>query len=583
MDVSRPEGLAATAPVGREPALPGRWRAGGLRALAVTGIAAVLVGLFWCYLLQSRSQNTSSDAAGMVLQGWDMVRHGNVLLRGWVMADVSFYTFEIPIDGLVSAVYGLRIDVIHVAAAFEYALLVLFAALLAAGAAGDRSGGRPEAWARGLVAAGIMVAPGTWLGGGVLLGGPNHTAVGVPVLITLLVVDRVRPQRLGAAAVTLALTFLLLVWAQLDDLVATLSGAVPLAVVGGGTAAAFVIAACGRRLAGRAGDARFPRYDLALGLVAAASYAATELLLKLISDVGGFYSRAIPAGSQVSHWATVPAQLHALGENLLILFGANFWRLPQPQAAFAYLHLICLALAVIGLVVSVARWRTADRVTRALVVGVVVMLVAGAASPLMIPSGGTHEIAIILPLGAVLGGRVVGRWLAAGAWAGRRARASAAGVLTAAGLGLLCCLGYAAAQPAPQTRGTPIAEWLLAHHLTSGLSGYWNANITTLITGGQVHLAPVTNGGKYGYLWVAKEEWFDPRDSYANFILTTTRPTGGSDVPLRDVLAWYGKPARAYQVGQYTVVVYDHNVLQDVIKPVPSQLYAPNGANKDKP
>ena len=50
--------------------------------------------------------------------------------------------------------------------------------------------------------------------------------------------------------------------------------------------------------------------------------------------------------------------------------------------------------------------------TRALVVGILIMLVAGATSPLMIPLGGTHEIAIVLPLGAVLAGRVIGPWLA---------------------------------------------------------------------------------------------------------------------------------------------------------------------------
>jgi hypothetical protein len=207
------------------------------RALTVTGVTVVLFGLFWGYLLQSRTQGANSDSADMVLQGWDMVQHGNLLLRGWVMADVSFYTFEIPIDGLVSAVYGLRTDVIHVASALEYALLVLFAALLAAGAARDRRGGSREAWTRGLIAAGIMVAPGTWQGSAVLLGGPDHTAVGVPVLITLLVVERVTPRRWRAAAATLALIFVLLVWAQLDDLVATLSCAVPLALVCGAAAA----------------------------------------------------------------------------------------------------------------------------------------------------------------------------------------------------------------------------------------------------------------------------------------------------------------------------------------------------------
>ena len=43
----------------------------------------------------------------MVLQGWEMV-HGNLLLRGWYLSDVSFYTFEVPVDGLVAAVDGLR-------------------------------------------------------------------------------------------------------------------------------------------------------------------------------------------------------------------------------------------------------------------------------------------------------------------------------------------------------------------------------------------------------------------------------------------------------------------------------------------
>jgi hypothetical protein len=493
-----------------------------------------------------------------------------------------------------------------VASALEYVLLVLFAALLAAGAAGDRRGGRREAWTRGLIAAGIMVAPGTWQGSAVLLGGPDHTAVGVPVLITLLVVERLTPRRWRPAAATLALIFALLVWAQLDDLVATLSCAIPLAVVCGASAAAVLIAAGVRRFAGagagagaHAGQpgapaadpdpltrdgARSPAYNAALALLAAASFGVTEVLIKAISHVGGFYSRAIPAGSQISHWSTVPAQVRALAENLLILFGANFWHLPQPQEAFAYLHLICLALALIGLIGSIVRWRTADRVTRALVVGVFVMLAAGAASPLMIPDGGTHEIAVILPLGAVLGGRVVGAWLAARAGsgqlarAGRATRASAAGVLAAAAVGLLCCLGYAAAQPAMQPRNTPIASWLLAHHFTSGLSGYWNANITTLQTGGQVHLAPVANGGTYGYLWVAKEAWYNPDLSYANFIVTTTKQQGGSDVPLKNVLAWYGKPARSYVVGQYTVVVYNRNLLEDVIQPVPSHLYAPKGA-----
>ncbi len=474
--MSRQGRLELAAPAAGEPAPPGRWRAAARRLLTVTAIAAVLVGLFWCYLLQARTQGSNADSAGMVLQGWDMVQHGNLLLRGWVMADVSFYTFEIPVDGLVGAVYGLRTDVVHVAAAIEYTLLVLFAGLVAAGAARDRRRGRGEAWVRGLIAAGILVAPGATGASGVLLGGPDHTAVGVPVLITLLIVDRVVPRRWWPAVAALLLTFVLLVWAQLDDLVATLSCAIPLALVCGASVAAFLIATGVRRLAGlvrrRRGRPPVPpppgrraqsaAYDAALAVLAAASFGVTELLIKGIWHVGGFYLRAIPSRSQISHWATVPAQLRALGQNLLILFGANFRGLSQPWEAFAYLHLVGVATALLGLLITIARWRWADRVSRALVVGVIVMLVAGAASPLMIPVGGTHEIAVVLPLGAVLGGRAVGPWLAGRArsarpWvarAGRVSRATVACALAAVALGLLSSLGYAAAQP-PASQKTP--------------------------------------------------------------------------------------------------------------------------------
>ena len=597
-----PQGrLAIAAPPGEQPAPKPRWRRpAGWRLLTVVVITAATFGLFWCYLLQARTQGADADSAGQVLQGWDMVHNGNLLLSGWFVSDVSFWTFEVPVDGLVAAVYGLRVDVVHVAAAIEYALLVLFAALLAAGAARDRRFGGREGVIRALLAVGVMVAPAAWEGAGVVLGAPDHIGVAVPVLITLLVVDRVRPRRWPRAAAPIALAAVLLIWAQLDDPVATLSCALPLAVVCGLSVAAFLVATAVRWLVGRvrrrrgrpAGPPRpalhgaaSPAYDAALAVVAAASYGVTELLVRAIWHAGGYYLHAIPAGSQISGWATAPAQIQAEAENLLILFGANFWVGSQPQTAFAYLHFACAAVAVLGLLIALIRWRWTDRVTRALVVGVVVMLVLGAASPLMIPLGGTHEVAIVLPFGAVLGGRVIGPWLAArrqlrGGWFTRSvlvARLTAGCALAAAGLGLLSALGYAAAQPSVGPRYQTLADWLAAHNLTSGLSGYWTANITTLETGGKVHLAPLISGGKYGYLWESKASWLDPDVSSANFIVTTTQQTGGSDVSLHEVLLWYTQPAAIYQFQQYSILVYDRNVLPSVVQPVPSQLYAPPG------
>jgi hypothetical protein len=602
--------------VGEEETRSTRGRAIIWRLVSVITVAALTIGLFWAYLLQSRTEAANSDSAGMVLQGWDLL-HGNLLLRGWFMADVSFYTFEIPVDGLISVIYGLRTDVVHVAAAAEYALLVLFAALLAAGSARDRRRGSREAWVRGLIAAGIMVAPGEVPGAHVLLLAPDHTAIGVPVLITLLVVDRVRPRRLLPVLATALLVGLLLIWAQLDDPVAEFSGALPIALA----CAAPLAAAPIRRLAGRIRarrgrpapapltwrrEAAQRGYDLALVVAAVASYGLTQLAIKEINRAGGYYLHPIPGGIQ---FGSVGKQLGTLGQNLMYLFGANFWATPQPPA-FGYLHLVGLALALLGLLIALWSWPRADRVTRALIIATLAVLAGGAVSPLTQPISGTHEIAIVLPLSAVLAGRCIGPWLAgrraaevalalpadsAEALAGRpgaddsgagdsgagkssqpgpvarAARMAAACVLVAAGAGYLSVLGYNAAQRSSPGVNQSLADWLVAHKLTSGLGGYWDANVTALDSGGAVRIAPIVDG-RYGYLWVANKAWFDPKIYSANFIIAHVQRLGPGYDYLGNALGEFGKPAEEYYLGKTVVLVYHRNLLLRVIQPVPSQL-----------
>jgi len=78
------------------------------------------------------SQTEPGDSYGAVftLQAWDML-HGNLLLHGWWLSDVSFYTTELPEYMLVDLVRGLNPDVVHVAAAITFTLLLLLAGLRA--------------------------------------------------------------------------------------------------------------------------------------------------------------------------------------------------------------------------------------------------------------------------------------------------------------------------------------------------------------------------------------------------------------------------------------------------------------------
>ena len=115
--------------------------------------------------------------------------HGNWLLRGWTVGDVSYYTTELPEYMLVELIRGLGPDVIHVAAAVTYTLLVLLAGLLAKGRATGREG-----VVRPLIAAGILLAPAVRPRHRPADPQPDHIGTQLPLLVIFLVLDRA-PRR----------------------------------------------------------------------------------------------------------------------------------------------------------------------------------------------------------------------------------------------------------------------------------------------------------------------------------------------------------------------------------------------------
>jgi hypothetical protein len=537
-----PDAPEVAAADGEQPPGPRRLTAARARLLWAGALVVAAVTLFWCYLLQSRTTAVNSDAAGMVLQGWDMM-HGNVLLRGWFVADVSFSTFEIPIDGLVAVSHGLGPDVAHITAAIVYTLLVLSAALLARGTARGAEG-----IIRAVLAGGILVAPGYSPGTHVLLLAPDHTGIGVPILLTLLFIDRAR-ERWWAVAVTV----LLLVWAQVDDPLATYAAAVPMALVCLVRAALPLVR---RRQPGW--------YDAGLAAAAVVSVGLTKLAVHGISVAGGYqmHSLKVRQSIPVSLWGE---QVKLTVQNVLILFGADFWEQPTAiRTAIAVLHLAGFLLALAGLLAGIAcLFRSADRITQVLTVGTLVVLVAATFATHMVLLQGAHEIAVVLPFGAVLAGRTVGAWLARR----RLSRLALTPVLTAVLAGYLAALGWAAAQPKLQAETQQLADWLVAHHLTDGLAKYWAASSTTLSSGGRVLVVPTADLGTQPYTWVAKGSWYDPAASRATFVVAVPGPGNAYAFPETGVRQAFGKPAREYRVGQYIIMVWDKNLLLQVSKP----------------
>jgi hypothetical protein len=548
-DVSLGTGPRPTVPVSAG-SRPRALRRGLIAAAWTLGAVAG----FAAYLRLSWTLPVNSDGASQALMAWDML-HGNVLLHHWTMGDVTYYTTELPEYMLVELVRGLNQDAVHAAAALTYTLAVLLAALIAKGTATGR-----EAVARVLIAVGIMLAPQLGAGTLTLLSSPDHFGTSVPVLLAWLIVDRAGPRWYVPLVTTV-----LLGWAEVADPTVFFIGVLPLVIV--------CAVRVGRAMAG-GGRLAGQWFEIALGAGALAGAAAGMLALRVI-EAHGF--RAWPATTSLSPLGTIFGHnLGFTGDGLLLLGGADFlvWPLGV-TAAFIILHLVGVALGACAIALAVWRFpKERDLVAQVLLAGIVINLAAYMAGTHATALANTREISAVLPFSAALAGRLLGPPLAARA-ATPSVRHRLTRLLTPALvvvlLGYLAGLGYELSKPALPVQAQPIASWLAAHHLTSGLSGFWPSNSVTLASGGGVKIRPVEPNGRrlYPFHDLQDSQWYNPASTSANFVVLYPGAAGypggvPGDGPFDDmqaVLATFGKPAATYHVGTATILVWHKNLL----------------------
>jgi len=540
------KGIALSAPPARPPAAALAVRA-GLVALA----AAVL---FFCYWRQSQAAPLSSDGSSNVLQAWDML-HGNLLLHNWWVSDVSFYTTELPQYMLITALTGLGPWVVHAAAAMTYTLLVLLAALLARGATPRNppiTGGLPAPPSppgRALLAAGLMLSP-QLSATSILLLSPDHTGTAVPLLVIWLLIDRARPRWWVPVLVCLMFTL-----TMVGDSIILLTGIVPLVLVGAGRGLAGLIRRRKRRVA--------IWYDVSLAGAAAVAGVAGSFGPRVMAALGGYrQSPVVPDTDlgQLQHgsWVTLQGFLELFGANI---FNTSFYGAePVLEIVFVAIHLAGAILAIWALGVGLARiFRPGELIVPVFAVAIVANVVAYMISTHAQDLLGAREMAAVLPLGAVLAGRVLGDRIATWTSAAKRWFVPVLSVLAA---GYLATLGFGAAQAPVPAQSQPLAGWLAAHGLTRGLASYWQANSTTVASGGRVVVSavvPDASGHLEPYLWESDLADYDPARHYANFVVAAG-PGAWPDMHLYAQLT-AGRPARSYQVDGYTILVWNTNVL----------------------
>jgi len=441
---------------------------------------------------------------------------------------------------LVELAHGLNADAVHIAAALSYTLLVLGAALLARGHASGREG-----VIRMVVAAGIMLAPSLGTGTVVLLSNPDHNGTQVPMLVIWLILDRARARWWVPVLVSV-----LLAWVQVGDPLVLYEGVVPLVLV------------CAFRMVRRRGRLADNWYELALAGGAIVSAGAASLALKLIHQLGGFAVR--PPSTAFAHVAHLPSNVWVAVQSVLVLFGADF---SGAHIGIALVHLAGVALAVWATGRALRRFSTQDLVVQVLAVTLIVLLAAYVVRGNPNVTGSTHEIAAVLPIGAVLAGRLLAGTLARGRL-----------LIPALALVLACYAGievHNIVQQRPSDPNAQVAAWLQAHNLSYGFGDYWNANAMTVDSGNQVQVRYVSRIGDtlVQRPWESESSWYDPAQHDATFLVTpgpanvcSPGTPAGWEAAAR---ATFGPPSGTYRVAGFTILVWHKNLLRELTTVAP--------------
>ena len=350
---------------------PRRWWAAA--AWAGGGLA-----LFAFFLRISLGSRVDSDGANNALQAWDML-HGHVLLHGWLIGDATFYFFELPLNAITELLFGLGNLATHVASALTYLIVAVFAVALAVT---DSRG--PARAARCAVVVTVLAAPlFTKSSVALLLEEPDHIGTSAFLLASFLLIDRAPGRRFTAP-----LLCVILCAGQLSDLTVRYV-AVP-----------AVLVVCGYRvLAAR----RLRSGDTALVVAAAASVPLESLIRAAMLHLGAF-SMVPPRARLVADAAMAASRRHDLAGHPHPVRGGrraghqarqrgSRFRagLPAGRRVRRGAGGMDLARREPGRAAAMRRHR--------LNVGAYLV------SVMPLPKAGAHEIAAVLPCGAVLAAR----------------------------------------------------------------------------------------------------------------------------------------------------------------------------------
>jgi len=521
--------------------------------IAAAWIAAGLA-LFGLLFRISLSVPENADGANNALQGWDIL-HGNLLLHGWILGDVTFYTFELPLYAIADVFTGLHSVTVHWVSALTY---VIVAASAVAVARAD-SRGLSAAVRSGVVIA-VLAAPLlTSQGIGYLLEQPDHTGTVAILLVSFLLIDRASGRRF-----TPLLLCAILVAGQVGDATVRYTAVPAILVV-----CAYRVLATGkiRRVVNIRRVLSIRTGDPAIAVAAAVSVPLAVLARAAIVHFGGYLM--IPPNTRIAppgfwgHHAVLAL------EDILALFGASTLGAVVGTVG-AVFGLACLLAAACGFAKVIWTWRAASRAEQLICVAITINVAIFVISSIPVP-GNAWEIVTVLPCGAVLAARAFVPVRIADP---RRAHVAMAAIALVA----LLPLAAAATRPPATPYFVRLATWLETHRLTYGVAGYWDASAVTVQSGNRVQVRAVTLLNAPGrarlgpFDWETNASWYDARQHDATFVIADPRDTAPSPNQNYTVAVfekYFPRPIAIYHVAGRVILVYRTNLLTHIPRGMP--------------
>jgi hypothetical protein len=508
---------------------PRPWLGRGLAALGWTAGAAAVFTLF---LRISLEKLMTSDGANNALQAWDML-HGQLLLHGWILGDVTFYTFELPLIAIGEFFLGLHPDTMHVAEALVYTIVAGWAVAIAVTESRGFSRVIRACVVVAALAAPTLVRAELWIP----LGIPDHTGTTVFLLASFLLIDRATGRWWTAP-----LLCVILCAGQISDVTVRYVAVPAIAVV-----CLYQVLAARKVLTGDAANL------LAAGLSVPLALEVRALMLRY-----GAYLMVAPK-TKIAPFSAWQANAAVAWTSLREVYGVA--SIAGPVGMTAILGYAAMAGAAIGIARVLWRWRTAGRAEQALVLAIAANFLVYMLSTL-ISVRSPHDLVAMLPCGGVLAARALVPERIA-----RRLVALPATCL--AMVAALLPLSVAASQPTGASDLPPVIAWLQANGLTYGLGGYWDSSETALESADRVQIRAFTvyhtaNGNRISlYPWETDTLWFEPAEHYANFVIL--------DLPglarLSTILGVFGKPVSTHIVSGREILVYNENLLTYLAPP----------------